>query len=117
MEIAVRNIVIDCSDADSMSQFWGTFLGYETKWSNDTYRFMLHPDGRRPGLVLQSVPEAATGKNRVHFDLEVADVDAAVRRAQDLGATVATKVEEDGIAWTVMRDPEGNYFCIQRAGN
>jgi predicted enzyme related to lactoylglutathione lyase len=117
MEFAVRNIVIDCNDSDSMSRFWENLLGYETKWSNDTYRFMLHPDGRRPGLVLQSVPEAATGKNRVHFDLEVADVAAAVRRAEDLGASIAAKVEEAGIAWTVMRDPEGNLFCIQRVGN
>jgi predicted enzyme related to lactoylglutathione lyase len=117
MEIAVRNIVIDCNDADSLSRFWESFLGYETKWSNETYRFMLHPDGRRPGLVLQSVPERATGKNRVHFDLEVVDVDAAVQRARELGASVASEVEEEGIAWTVMTDPEGNYFCIQRVGD
>jgi predicted enzyme related to lactoylglutathione lyase len=117
MEIAVRNIVIDCNDADTMSSFWENLLGYETKWSNDTYRFMLHPDSRRPGFVLQSVPERPMGKNRVHFDLEVADVDATVQRAQELGASVASHVEEDGVAWTVMTDPEGNYFCIQRLGN
>jgi predicted enzyme related to lactoylglutathione lyase len=117
MEIAVRNIVIDCTDPELMRAFWGAFIGYETRWSNDTYRFMLHPDGRRPGLVLQKVPEVATEKNRIHFDLDVADVDAAAQRAQELGATFVQRVEEEGIAWTVMRDPEGNYFCIQRAGD
>jgi predicted enzyme related to lactoylglutathione lyase len=117
MEIAVRNIVIDCNDLDVMSNFWENLLGLETKWSNDTYRFMLRPDGRRPGLVLQSVPERPVTKNRVHFDLEVADVDATVERARELGASVAAKVEEEGIAWTVMTDPEGNFFCIQREGN
>lgn len=116
MEIAVRNIVIDCTDAESMSRFWRTFMGYETRWSNDTYTFMLHPDGRRPGLVLQKVPEIATEKNRIHFDLEVEDVDDATQRAQELGATFIHRVEEEGLAWTVMRDPEGNYFCIQKAG-
>jgi predicted enzyme related to lactoylglutathione lyase len=115
VEIAVRNIVIDCTDAEVMSRFWTTFMGYETRWNNDTYTFMLHPDGRRPGLVLQKVPEVATEKNRVHFDLEVADVDAAAQRAQELGATFVRRVEEEGIAWTVMQDPEGNYFCIQQA--
>jgi predicted enzyme related to lactoylglutathione lyase len=117
MEIGVRNIVIDCNDVEAMSRFWESLLGLESKWSNDTYRFMLPPDGRRPGLVLQSVPERPMGKNRVHFDLEVADVDAAVERARELGASVATKVEEEGIAWTVMTDPEGNFFCIQLAGS
>lgn len=115
MEIAVRNIVIDCTDPHSMRSFWAAFLGYEVRWTNETYTFMLHPDGRRPGLVLQLVQKVTPGKNRVHFDLEVADVDAASQRAQELGATIASKIEEDGIAWTVMRDPEGNYFCIQRS--
>ena len=77
MEIAVRNIVIDCTNPELMSAFWGAFIGYETRWSNPIYRFMLHPDGRRPGLVLQTVPEVATEKNRIHFDLDVADVEAA----------------------------------------
>jgi predicted enzyme related to lactoylglutathione lyase len=114
VEVRIRNIVIDCNDARAMSDFWGRFLGLETRWSNDTYRFMLHPDGRRPGLVLQTVPEIPTEKNRIHFDVEVVDVDAAVQRAQDLGATLAERIQEEGIAWTVMRDPEGNFFCIQQ---
>lgn len=113
MEMKIRNIVIDCNDADTMSSFWGAFLGYETRWQNPTYRFMLHPDGRRPGIVLQLVPEPATQKNRIHFDLEVADIGAAVQRAQELGATFVEAVEEDGLTWSVMRDPEGNYFCLQ----
>jgi predicted enzyme related to lactoylglutathione lyase len=116
MEIAVRNIVIDCTDAESLSRFWSTFMGFETRWSNNTYTFMLHPDGRRPGMVLQIVPEIATEKNRIHFDLEVEDVEFAAQRAQELGATFVHRVEEEGIAWTVMQDPEGNYFCIQKGG-
>jgi catechol 2,3-dioxygenase-like lactoylglutathione lyase family enzyme len=116
LEVAIRNVVIDCNDPDAMTRFWQELLGFEVKWSSDTYRFMLHPDGRRPGLVLQTVPEPATEKNRLHLDLEVADVDAAVRRAEDLGATRIESIQEDGIAWTVLRDPEGNYFCLQQAG-
>ena len=115
MEITIRNIVIDCNDAEAMRRFWGEFMGYETRWSNSTYNFMLHPDGRRPGLVLQTVPEVATEKNRLHFDVEVNDVEAAVTRARELGATLVEEIEEEGIAWTVMRDPEGNYFCVQQA--
>lgn len=112
----MRNVVIDCNDSDLMARFWGTFMGFETRWSNDTYRFMLPPGGGRPGLVVQTVPEIATEKNRLHIDIEVADVVEAVARAEELGATQVEGVEEDGIAWTVMRDPEGNYFCIQQAG-
>lgn len=116
MDVAIRNVVIDCNDPERMAHFWQSLMGYEMKWSNDTYRFMLHRDGRRPGLVLQLVPEIPREKNRLHLDLEVSDVAAAVKRAEGLGATMVQSVEEEGIAWTVMRDPEGNYFCFQQAG-
>ncbi|MEA2507449.1 MAG: hypothetical protein QOH48_2067 [Actinomycetota bacterium] len=115
MDVGIRNVVIDCTDPERMTRFWQALMGYEMKWSNETYRFMLHPDGRRPGLVLQTVSETPTDKNRLHLDLEVADVPGAVKRAEDLGAALVRSVEEEGIAWTVMRDPEGNYFCLQQA--
>jgi predicted enzyme related to lactoylglutathione lyase len=116
MDVAMRNVVIDCNDPERMAHFWQSLMGFEMKWSNETYRFMLHPDGRRPGLVLQVVPEIPREKNRLHLDLDVPDVAAAVKRAEELGATMVKSVDEDGIAWTVMRDPEGNYFCFQQAG-
>ena len=116
MEIGIRNVVIDCNNPESMTAFWEALLGFELKWSNPTYRFLLHPDGRRPGLVLQAVSERPTEKNRIHLDLEVADVGAGVDHALHLGATRVETIEEDGIAWTVMRDPEGNYFCLQETG-
>jgi predicted enzyme related to lactoylglutathione lyase len=116
VEIRVRNVVIDCNDSELMARFWGQLMGFETKWSNETYTFMLSLSGDRPGLVLQTVPEKAVEKNRVHLDLEVADVAGTVARAEQLGASRVELVEEDGIAWTVMRDPEGNFFCIQQAG-
>jgi catechol 2,3-dioxygenase-like lactoylglutathione lyase family enzyme len=115
MKLAIRNVVIDCNNAELMTTFWGALLGFEVKWSNPTYRFLLDPDGRRPGLVLQLVPERPREKNRLHLDLEVADVAAAVDQAVELGATRVETIEEDGIAWTVMRDPEGNHFCLQQA--
>ena len=31
----------------------------------------------------------------------------------DLGADVVREVEERGEYWVVMRDPEGNEFCLQ----
>jgi predicted enzyme related to lactoylglutathione lyase len=114
MNVAVRNVVIDCNDLETMSRFWESFTGYEVKWSNATYRFMLHPQGGRPGLVLQRAAEVPTEKNRLHLDLETEDVTAAIGRAEQLGATRFEHVEEVGISWTVMRDPEGNYFCIQQ---
>jgi predicted enzyme related to lactoylglutathione lyase len=47
-------------------------------------------------------------RNRVHVDISAADRAAEVARLVDLGATVAREAE----GYTVLRDPEGNNFCV-----
>ncbi|GGU60638.1 VOC family protein [Streptomyces lavendofoliae] len=69
--------------------------------------------GRR--LLFQRVPEAKTGKNRLHLDLHAPPGrrDAEVARLEARGASVLRHVEEPGGEWTVLADPEGNEFCVQ----
>ncbi|MFF5975674.1 VOC family protein [Streptomyces sp. NPDC012769] len=66
-------------------------------------------------ILFQRVPEPKTVKNRVHLDVHAAPGtrDAEVARLEGLGATVLREVAEQGGAWTVMADPEGNEFCVQ----
>ncbi|MFF4384654.1 VOC family protein [Kitasatospora sp. NPDC001547] len=68
--------------------------------------------GRR--VLFQAVPEAKQGKNRLHLDVHPGPGEraATVARLEGLGAAVLRQVEEPGGAWTVMRDPEGNEFCV-----
>ncbi|MEV4330419.1 VOC family protein [Streptomyces sp. NPDC049597] len=69
--------------------------------------------GRR--ILFQRVPEAKTGKNRLHIDVHAAPGgrDAETERLLRLGATVVRHVKEAGGEWVVMADPEGNEFCVQ----
>ncbi|MGW7257075.1 VOC family protein [Streptomyces sp. NPDC054834] len=69
--------------------------------------------GRR--LLFQRVPEAKTGKNRLHLDLHPGEGrrDAEVERLEALGAQVLRRVKEPAGEWVVMADPEGNEFCVQ----
>jgi predicted enzyme related to lactoylglutathione lyase len=116
MEFAFRNVAVDCNDLDLMTDFWSAMTGFQVVWESRVYRFLRHPDGRRPGLVLQKVPERPEAKTRIHVDLDAVgteDEAAAVARAEALGAEVVEAHEEFGVRWTVMRDPEGNVFCIQ----
>jgi len=53
-------------------------------------------DGQRPD------------NNRVHFDVQVGDRAAEVERLKAAGATVDRVLP----TYTVMRDPEGNQFCL-----
>ncbi|MEI5102219.1 VOC family protein [Streptomyces sp. PmtG] len=69
--------------------------------------------GRR--LLFQRVPEAKSGKNRLHLDVHAAPgtQDDEVRRLEALGAATQRHVKEAGGEWVVMTDPEGNEFCVQ----
>jgi glyoxalase superfamily protein len=85
---------------------------------------VVDPDGGGPRIYLQRVPEAKTVKNRVHLDLNVSGggsvpieerrrrVDAEVERLLGIGATRLRAMEELGVYWVVMQDPEGNEFCV-----
>lgn len=106
---------------------WEAFLADlgvpEDEWNSASA--VVDPDGGGPRLYFQRVPEPKAAKNRVHLDLNVggplgtplderkAAVDREVKRMIDLGAEVVREVEERGEFWVVMRDPEGNEFCLQ----
>jgi hypothetical protein len=57
------------------------------------------------------VPELKTGKNRLHLDLRSRDLATAIAQAMALGVTRADDIYVSG-RWQVLRDPEGNEFCI-----
>lgn len=72
------------------------------------------PAGVEPRLFFQRVPEGKTAKNRVHLDIHV-DADrkkAEVDRLAGLGAQLIATHSDRGPGTYVMRDPEGNEFCL-----
>ncbi|MHB9759474.1 VOC family protein [Streptomyces sp. BYX5S] len=98
-----------------------------TRWGRRAFRDLVavrHPDdtvdadtgtglGRR--ILFQRVPEAKSGKNRLHIDVhaEPGRRAAETERLTGLGARVLDEVKAQGGEWTVMADPEGNEFCVQ----
>ena len=66
------------------------------------------------------VPEGKTVKNRLHFDLKVDHLDTEVSRLVGLGASIVERraravdgrIDQGQDGWLVMKDPEGNEFCI-----
>jgi predicted enzyme related to lactoylglutathione lyase len=69
-------------------------------------------------MLFIRVPEGKVVKNRLHLDVAPTDStrDAEVERLVGLGASVYDDQRRtDGTGWVVMRDPEGNEFCVERA--
>jgi len=66
-------------------------------------------------MLFQTVPEGKTVKNRLHLDLSPpSTMQAEVDRLVTAGASALRRVDEEGIFWTVLADPEGNEFCVLR---
>jgi predicted enzyme related to lactoylglutathione lyase len=108
---ALYAIVIDVNDLDTCAKFWSQVLGTDILYQDERYLRLGHK-GERPTVLLQKVPERHKEKNRVHIDLDVPDLDAAVSRVQDLGGHKLRQLSEYGIQWAVMTDPDGNEFCL-----
>ena len=86
---------------------------------------VVDPDGSGPRLFFQRVPEGKTSKNRVHLDVRAAPglegeermaaLEAECERLVALGARRVTRFEPEppwSLGFIVMRDPEGNEFCV-----
>ncbi|URM88886.1 glyoxalase/bleomycin resistance/dioxygenase family protein [Streptomyces sp. MRC013] len=88
------------------------------------YAAIRHPEdpfdetsgvGRGRRILFQEVPERKAGKNRLHLDVhsEPGGLDGLVSRLEGLGAVRVREVDEGPAGhWWVMRDPEGNEFCV-----
>jgi Glyoxalase-like domain len=136
-------VAFDAADPDKIARFWADALGYilqpppegyeswdqflvergmpGAEWENGSA--IVDPDGTRPRIYFQRVPEPKTMKNRLHLDIAPggrrgpverrrATVDAEVDRLIGAGATRLYHMVEYGQYHVTMADPEGNEFCV-----
>ena len=109
----LRNIVVDCFDPGPLAEFWSRVLGYSIVDVEDGWLALEPEHGGRPRLAFQRVPEGKATKNRLHLDLWVAEITAAIATAVELGATPSGElVTEETEVFQVMLDPAGNEFCF-----
>ncbi len=112
MKPYLANVTMDCADAEAQSAFYAALLDREVVFRAGVYVVVGPSRQHEPNLILQQVPDPTPGKARTHFDLHVTDLAATTAKAIALGATQGADVEELGLSWRVMHDPEGNPFCL-----
>lgn len=117
MNAVVGTIMIDCNDIDAMTTFWGEVLGLEQKVRYPKYVWLSRLSKGGPALAFQQVPEPRQGKNRLHLDLVSDDPAAFTARVLELGGSRVEDHEVEGFHWSVLADPEGNVFCVTKAGH
>lgn len=111
---------IEAPDPGVLARFYSGLLGW-TISHEEPGTTVLAASGGAVFVVFQQaagyrapVWPPADGQQRamMHFDFQVADLDAAVAEAVDLGATVATYQPQDNVR--VLLDPAGHPFCLCR---
>lgn len=136
-------VTFDCANVDRMVKFWAVAVGYveqpppeghdsweawatemgipESEW--DKASALIDPEGAGPRLFFQKVPEGKAAKNRMHLDVNVSKGappeqhhELVLGRVEELvaagGERGGTFDDQTGY-WVVMRDVEGNEFCVQ----
>lgn len=121
--MASITVTMDCADPKRLATFWSELLGYRSIGAVAQYA-SIGPDGATDGpkLIFQQVAEEKVGKNRLHLDIDLeagVSLEPEVERAVSLGARRVRDdvVEEHGLRWQVLADPEGNEFCIVAAAD
>jgi hypothetical protein len=134
-------VTFDCTDPHRTADFWAAALGYAVPDGTALVQSMLDaghasaedtleydgrlvwrdaaaaedPDGSRPRLFFQRVPEPKSVKNRLHLDVHVGPERVAdeVARLEQLGAHKLYDGQLGPQTWVTMADPEGNEFCVE----
>ena len=114
MPAKVGYLVIDAADPERLAPFWCGLLAVSVDTAIGDGEFLvLSPteDGLTVGF--QRVPEAKAGKNRLHLDLVVDDLDEATAEIQKLGGRWLEQGktrELEGFRWRCAW--QGNEFDI-----
>jgi hypothetical protein len=111
MASVIKSVTFDCVNVLELARFWATALGTDVDEDATADRaYVEAPGWGGPNMWFIRVPEPQTAKNRMHFDLRAPETMAAeVERLRAAGAAVAERFESH----TIMRDPEGNVFCVE----
>ena len=122
----IHEIVFDCDKPATLANFRASLLdGYEVRAYDAAEIARLSAlgltpetdptvmvDGPGPSLCFQNVDGRRYDNNRMHMDIEVTDRSGEVERLKAAGAEPVRVLP----TYTVMRDPEGNQFCLVDAG-
>jgi predicted enzyme related to lactoylglutathione lyase len=127
----IGNVTFTCADPARLCEFWAAALGYTVQEAPPGFMAALlasggdpngaaaaiDPERNGPRLFFNKGEKTPTTSIPIHLDLNADDPEAEVERLVGLGATVVERktrtIGEYREEWTVMKDPEGNGFCVQ----
>ena len=119
MACRISELVLNCSDPETLARFWCDVLGY-VELDREDGAIEIGPaagfGGLQPTIILSPSNNPRTGRLPLHIDVNPTDrdQDAELERLLALGARAADVGQTGGESWHVLEDPEGNEFCLLR---
>lgn len=128
MALRWYTIVVDSLDPQAQARWWAQVLDWALVFDTPEEAVIIPKDvppgplddlaswmSAGQGMVFVRVPEEKSVKNRLHIDLAPhtsQNRDEEITRLLQMGATRADVGQTEADGWTVLRDPEGNEFCV-----
>ena len=115
--LRLEHITFSCDDPARLAEFWGRCSDYETTAAGSSW-LATDPRGEGTRLLFNRMAKSPTIELPIHVDVNVPDREAELAACSSSADISSRRNRTDrGVreTWTVMRDPEGNGFCIQIA--
>jgi len=114
-DLHLATVVVNVQDVRRAVEFWSAALAYqsrETSWDPD-FMMLVDPKGRGLPVSLQLAQQPPREPVRVHLDLYTDEQSRHIDRLIGLGASrVHDWPYPDNADFVVLRDPDGNEFCV-----
>jgi hypothetical protein len=116
----LESVDLDCPDDVGLRSFYQQLTGMVADPLDGSFPSLSGGNGFEIRFQQVGDYQAPTWPSQergqqIHLDFHVRDLDAGVRRAIGLGATLAP--EQPGERWRVMLDPVGHPFCLVGGGD
>jgi len=125
----IGNVTFSCAEPRELGRFWANALGWPDEEMDEgflqrfrnagvderqvtSFYLVRQADGRRPRFLFQRREKSRPESYPIHLDFETDDREAEIERLTGAGASVVETKIGTNITFTVMRDPEGNPFCV-----
>ncbi|NYG57087.1 catechol 2,3-dioxygenase-like lactoylglutathione lyase family enzyme [Nocardioides daedukensis] len=115
-DLRLATVVVNVRDMERATEFWRRAIGYHPADDQQDGHFRTLVHANRTPIVLQLTDRAPSGPVRVHLDLYTQEQQRHVERLIELGAERVDdwpdREESEGPEVVVLRDPDGNEFCV-----
>ena len=125
----IWNVTFACAQPRELGRFWAFALGWPdddvdsgiTQQFRDAgvaepdlsgFHVTKPPNGGPPRLYFHRREKSKPESYPIHLDFGTDNREAEIERLTQAGATVVETKQGTNLTFTIMRDPEGNPFCV-----